>query len=133
MVKTKKSKAQIESVPEQPLKIEVLPNGQFDNYGEPLELPNQQITKAPVIGGVEWLIDGVLIPVTAVSAESKPVIQSDQQIIMELQNTNAELIKVIFSVPKPEFFKLPEDAVKYQDEWARWEVQKRLTWNRLNL
>jgi hypothetical protein len=92
------------------------------------ELPNPQVNTPQTETSVECIESEA--PVA--TPEAKPVIQSDQDIIRELQETNKALIDLISDVPKPEFFKF-EDAVSYQDKWAKWNETRRLTWNRLNL
>jgi hypothetical protein len=84
------------------------------------ELPNQ-----PIVVAIDTL------PIAELT-ESKPLIQSDQQIIVELQNSQADLINIVLSVPKPEFYTF-KDAIQYQDLWNKWNESRRLTWNKLNL
>jgi hypothetical protein len=117
MVKTKKSKAKIEPVPEQPIEQSIM------------------------LGEGEYTLPVIDTPASVETIESeapvatetaKPKMQTDQDIIRELQTTQNELITLVKSVPKPEFYSW-NDAVSYQDNWARWYVGMKQTWNKLNL
>jgi hypothetical protein len=137
MVKSKKTTKTTDELSKQPLNEDEIFKIANPNPPERIGVivsPEQPIEAN---GRVRMVLPGdsgtlILAGSPVASEEAKPAMQTDLQLAQENARIIEELVKVLDSVPRPEFFKW-EDAVSYQDRWAAWIVQMKLTKNRLNL